>query len=251
MVATGPAMVATESENTQISVPNTLQSCRRQQIARSLAISLNALHSSRPGMKKPDARITASILVSITVVLLVVSAIGGRGWNEESVRYLVRITARLSVMLFLIAFAWDDALSLITSRPIRRPPPNRAHYFVGFAVSHLYHLLTLIALAVWFPSPFLDELEALTIVGGGLAYAAIFGIAGAYAVRGDRYPDHPLITVGLLYVWVVFAQAYAFRAGDSWGYALIFSLLVGAIIVKAIAHWSLRKSPVESRSTSD
>lgn len=202
-------------------------------------------------MKKPDARITASILVSITVILLVVSAIGGRGWNEESVRYLVRITARLSVMLFLIAFAWDDAISLITSRPILRPPPNRAHYFIGFAVSHLYHLLTLIVLAVWFPSPFLDELEAVTIVGGGLAYVAIFGIAGAYAVRGDRHPDHTVITVGLLYVWVVFAQAYGFRAGDSWGYALIFSLLIVAIIVKGVAYRSVRKSSEKSRAASE
>ncbi|MBT8401266.1 MAG: hypothetical protein KJO98_12370 [Rhodothermia bacterium] len=201
-------------------------------------------------MKKPDARITAVSLVTIAVLLLVVSAIGGRGWNEESMRYLVRITARLSVFLFLIAYAWDDAHSIITSRPIRRPPPNREAYFVGFAASHLYHLFTLVALGIWFPSPFLDQLELLTIVGGGLAYAAIFGIAGAYMIRGDHHPDHRLITVGLFYVWIVFTQAYGFRVTAGYGYALIFALLIGAIVVKGIAYRTSRKSSDEDRAAS-
>ncbi len=178
----------------------------------------------------------------MVVVLLVVSAIGGRGWNEESVRYLVRVTARLSVLLFLIAYVWDDAISLVASRPIRTPPPSRAPYFIGFAVSHFYHLLALVALGIWFPNPFLEEVEVLTIVGGGLAYMAIFAIAIAYAIRGDRHPDHPLVAAGFFYVWVVFAQAYGFRAADSYTYALIFSLLIGAIIVKGIAYRSVRKS---------
>ncbi len=193
-------------------------------------------------MKRPDARIIAASLVTIGVVFLAISAIGGRGWNEESVRFLVRITARMSVFLFVIAFAWDDAVSLVSSRPIRRPPPNRVHYFIGFAVSHLFHLFTLIALAVWFPSPFLDEVETLTIIGGGLAYAAIFGIAVAYAIRGDRHPDHPLVLLGLFYVWVVFAQAYGFRSTEGYGYALIFAVLVGALVVRGVAYRSRRTS---------
>ncbi|MDX1429406.1 MAG: hypothetical protein R3282_03915, partial [Rhodothermales bacterium] len=149
------------------------------------------------GRRRPDARITAVSLVTLGALFLIAAVIGGRGWNEEAVRFLVRVTARISVFLFLIAFAWDDAVSLILSRPIRRPPPNRVHYFVGFAASHLIHLLTLVALAIWFPDPFLSDVGLVTILGGGLAYVAIFGIAVAYGVRGDRHPDHPLVYVGL------------------------------------------------------
>ncbi len=184
--------------------------------------------------RRPDARVIAAILVTLTVAFVAVAALGARGFTEEAIRYLVRFTARLSVVLFVISFAWDDAASLILSQPVRRPPPNRAAYFVGFAVSHLFHLLALIVLGIWFPDPFLSEVEILTVIGGGLAYAAIFGIGVTFVVRGDRHPTHPVVHVALLYVWVVFARAYGFRLTEGFGYVMIVVVLVAAMVVRAI-----------------
>lgn len=191
-------------------------------------------------MSKPDARITAASLVTLAVAMLAVTAVAGRGWNEESLRFLVRITARLSVALFLVAFVWDDAVSVALSRPIRRPAPNRVHFFVGFAVSHLFHLGTLVALAIWFPEPFLSDVNLITLIGGGLAYAFIFGIAIWYCTRTTREPDPILVTAGSIYIWGVFARAYGFRVSEGSGYAMIFTLLVIAIAIYGIAFYRYR-----------
>jgi hypothetical protein len=38
-------------------------------------------------------------------------------------------------------------------------------------------LLSLVALAIWFPDPFFDDLDSPTLIGGGLAYAFRFAMA--------------------------------------------------------------------------
>lgn len=190
---------------------------------------------------KPDARRTAVVLVTIAVLFLSLATVGGRGWNEDAVRFVVRVTARLSAVLFVIALAWDDAISILLSRNIRRPSPNRSHFFVACATSHLFHLLALVSLAIWFPDPFVSHLDIVTLVGGGLAYVFIFSIAIYYMVSGDPYPSPPAVTIGLIYIWIIFSQAYGRRVGDSSGYSLIFAALLLSMVAFVTGYWKYRR----------
>ncbi len=170
-------------------------------------------------------------------------AIAAGGWTEETVRLLVRLSARLSVLLFLVAFVAEALHEFNGSRGVRRIAERAAAFFLAFAASHIYHLALLGVLAVWFPDPFVKETEALTVVGGGLAYAFLVGIAVAI-VRTGHFPNGLLATIGVYYIWVVFTRAYSYRLDDT-VYVVIFALLIVAFIVRVGAHLRSRRQPAE------
>jgi DMSO/TMAO reductase YedYZ heme-binding membrane subunit len=130
------------------------------------------------------------------------------GWTEAGVRGVVRLTAFTSLALFLAVFV-ASALARRWPRPgTRWLLRNRRWVALSFAVSHGLHLLALIALGVWFPHPFLDDLEATTLVGGGIGYVAIAVLAATSndaAVRrlGVRRWRR-LHRVGIYLLWVIF-----------------------------------------------
>lgn len=166
-------------------------------------------------MKVFGWRITG--LVAIGIALLFAAVIAAMGFNEEAIRYLVRDTARISVILFLLAFAASSLNILLGRRWTAWLLANRRYMGVSFAISHTAHLLALAALYVWFPHPFIEvSLMRVAVIGGGLAYLVIFAMAltsfeRTAAMIGPR-AWRILHTLGAYYIWVVFAQSYIPRA---------------------------------------
>jgi len=77
---------------------------------------------------------------------MVGALLAATGWTEPGVRLVIRATARTSVALFLAAF-------LASTLRRRWPGPatswllqNRRYVGLGFAVSHLLHLLAILEL---------------------------------------------------------------------------------------------------------
>ncbi len=173
----------------------------------------------------------------------IVAVVAG-GWTEETVRLLVRLSARLSVLLFLVSFVAEAVRVFNGSQSVQRTAERTAEFFLAFTASHLYHLAVLVALAVWFPDPFVRETQALTVIGGGLAYVFMVAIAAAIVIR-QRFPRGFLASVGVYYIWVVFTRAYSYRVDDSPVYVLIFALLIVAFVVRLAAHWRSRRRPAE------
>lgn len=158
--------------------------------------------------------ITGWIAVGLALSTGIVFALFG--WTEEALRLLVRITARWAVVLFMLAFAATSLKKLWPSAFTTWLRRNRRYIGVSFAEAHFVHLAFLIILGVAFPNPFLRDLQAITVVSGGLAYAFIAAMTitsfdrTAAWLGGKRWKL--LHTAGSYYVWVIFAQTYMTRA---------------------------------------
>jgi len=158
-------------------------------------------------------------LVGWAALLLALTSAGIfalEGWSEEAVRTLVRATARVSIVLFLLAFAASSLRRVWRSPASAWLLRNRRYMGVSFGLSHFVHLGALLALGSSFPEPFLSALGLVTILGGGLAYVFI---AAMVATSFDRTAAwlgprrwKLLHRVGSYYIWIIFAQSYLPRA---------------------------------------
>jgi DMSO/TMAO reductase YedYZ heme-binding membrane subunit len=115
---------------------------------------------------------------------------------------------------------------------------------VGFAVSHFMHLGALVALGLSFPEPFVGELDALTLVRGGIAYLFITAMVLTSSDRAQEWLGGArwrwLHWRGSYYVWIVFFQSYLPRAWSDPVYVPISVALVAAIVLRGVA----RKRPL-------
>ena len=100
---------------------------------------------------------------------------------------------------------------------------------VSYAASHAIHAVALLALAE-ISREFASSVDAVTLVGGGLAYAFTAAMAAtssdaAFEALG-RTTWRRLHVAGSWYIWIIFAQSYLPRAAMDPPY-----LLAGAIVL--------------------
>jgi hypothetical protein len=173
------------------------------------------------------------------VVWLVVLIVAVLGWTEHALHGVVRTTAQTSFLLFFLAFTASSLYRLRPSRATRWALRNRRYLGVGFAASHFLHLGALVALGLAFPEPFRSELNAVTLVGGGLAYGFILAMALTSSDRAQarlgRRRWRQLHLIGSWYIWILFAQSYLPRVWEDLAY-LPFGVAV-------IAAGALRAAP--------
>ena len=150
--------------------------------------------------------ILAAVLAAIAITPDVGEAAGGA----------VRLTARTSVALFLAAFTASALFRLWPNAWTRWQRGNRRFLGVAFAVSHGVHLAAIFWLKHVQPVEFAREVNAITWIGGGLAYVFIAAMA---ATSFDRTAESIgprawkiLHTVGSYYIWLIFANSYIGRA---------------------------------------
>lgn len=174
-----------------------------------------------------------ALLLALVAVVFLVS-----GWNEAAVRTVVRLTARWSVVLFLLAFTAASLCRMHPSAATKWLLRNRRYVGVAFALSHFVHLFALVMLARFFPDPFVGDLDAVTLVGGGIAYGLIAAMAitstdRAVAAMG-RTGWRRLHLVGSYYIWILFAQSYVPRAFVEPSYIPVALLVVLGIVVRIV-----------------
>ena len=153
--------------------------------------------------------------------------------DETSVRLVIRITARISLLLFLGAFA-GPALALL--RPAGRTrwlERQRGRLLVGLAASHTAHLGAIAALAtVTHGGSLRQPGMAVTILGGGVAYLFIYAMAATARTWSSHGRLH---TIGMYYVWLIFFLSYGLGTFQSLFYLLFALLLLAALIVRLCA----------------
>lgn len=181
--------------------------------------------------------VTAVVLASFFVAVGVWD-----GPTEESMRAVVQISARSAVMLFLLAFSASSLHGLLRKSGTAWLLRNRRYLGVSFAVSHFYHLIALVLLSIWFPHPFRDDLNWVTIVGGGLAYVLIAAMAAtsseyAYQWLGSARWQR-LHTIGSYYVWFIFAQSYFLHTLEG-GVAVPLSIALAAGMLVRLLRFRL------------
>jgi sulfoxide reductase heme-binding subunit YedZ len=164
------------------------------------------------------------------------------GVGEEALRCLVRSTARVAVVLFSLTFATSSLHVFRRTDATKWLLVNRRYLGLSFALAHWEHLLGLVALGAWFPDPFVGDLDSLTLVGGGFAYAFLLALTATSSDAAFRRLGarrwRGLHTIGSYYIWLIFAVSYFPRAAESVGAVpfaavLAFSLLLrGARLVQ-------------------
>jgi len=183
--------------------------------------------------------------LSLALGVLVLLILASRGIGTEGVRAVVRTTPKVSVILFLSAFVAAPLLKLWPSPFTHWLRRNRRYLGVSFAVAHFTHLGALIAL-VSTSRTAREDLDALTIIGGGLAYlfvaamtATSFDRTAAWLGAGRWRHLH---TFGLYYIWIIFLNSYISRAFQSPVYIPFALLLLGAMATRIFARVQRRAS---------
>jgi methionine sulfoxide reductase heme-binding subunit len=189
---------------------------------------------------------------SVIIAGIVIAIIALFGWNEYSVRLVLRATARTSFILFTSAFI---------ASPLHRRWPNplnswllgnRRYLGVSFAVSHYFHLAAIITLARLAPEGFRREVDASALVVGGLAYGFLTAMTltsfdRTAAIIGAR-AWRILHTAGVYYIWFIFFISYVPRSLVSIAYAPLGIVTVAALALRLPLGYG-RRAPTSAAVT--
>lgn len=174
----------------------------------------------------------AALLVAAVVTVTALA----RGFTEEGLRENIRMTARLSVVLFLLPFA-ASAVNALWRRPWTKwLLRNRRYLGLSFAVSQFTHLAFVLSLSVAYTSSFLDGVSIKTLTGGSIGYlflalmtATSFDRSAAWLGRRRWRQLH---LMGIYLLWAIFLFSYVEPA--------LAGSPAGAFVVPLLAAVALR-----------
>jgi DMSO/TMAO reductase YedYZ heme-binding membrane subunit len=162
--------------------------------------------------------------------------------EAQGIRQLIRVTARSSFALFLLAFTASAAARRWPSQFTRWQLANRRQIGLGFAVSHTIHAAAIAGFAWIDPIGFHAATSPGNFVTGGLAYVFIVLMAATSfdgAVRWLGVRRWRLLHVaGLYFLWVSFLITFGKRIPMSGGYLLPVAVL---LVAMALRLWPQRR----------
>lgn len=164
----------------------------------------------------------------------------GNGGDVEGIRLAIRMTARTSLVLFVLAFTASAMVELAPGGFTRWQRRNRRYLGVSFAVSHFIHLAAILSLAAIDRALFWKLTNVTTIVLAGTAYLFIAAMAATSFDRAVAWMGpgrwRLLHLIGGWYVWISFAVAVGKRVpfdGFYWPMAVLV-LAAGAVRLMAM-----------------
>jgi hypothetical protein len=176
--------------------------------------------------------------------LLYAAIAASAGVGEEGLRICIRASARVSVVLFTLAFSASSLHALWRTPASAWCLRNRRQLGLAFALSHFLHLIFLAWLAAAVPGS-LDRSPGV-LLGGGLAYVAIALMAATSSDRAQAWLGmrrwRRLHRVGAWYVWILFAQSYLPRALASPAYLPLALLMLAAPALRLLAVLRARRA---------
>ena len=156
-------------------------------------------------------RLTRSIAILLIlhfVVTLVLKDID----KQENVGYLIRITAKLSFILFMLTFVASSLFHYIKNGVTTWLLTNRRYLGVSFAISHYIHLAALLLMTVHIEFNVFEDRGLFRTAIGATAYGFIT-IMTLTSFKGTRNLFGKnnwkrIHTVGGYLLWVIFAKSY-------------------------------------------
>jgi hypothetical protein len=173
---------------------------------------------------------TVLIITSLVIAVSSMIHISIRGTGEESVRFLIQWTAKLSTFSFCIAFVASSLHYFVQCEMTRSLIQYRPHIGLTFGTFHTFHLFFLI----WLQNeihPVFTLAKTSSLIGGGLAYVLM------YLMMLTTFPffktrlnfTHWIILhlVGAYWVWLIFFRSYFKQvANQDRGYFLLTLLVI-------------------------
>jgi methionine sulfoxide reductase heme-binding subunit len=183
------------------------------------------------------------------ITMLIATMCAGLMFATDDARYVIRWTARTSLVMFALAYVARPATQLWPSPLSKRLLRERKWLGDGFAVSHLAHLFAIIAVAVTDWDAFLAARDLTTLLAL-VAFAVIFAMAitSIDSVRKamSKRSWNALHRTGIHLVWVVFVGSYAGRLATSVVGPVAMVLLVGIAAIRGAA-WLRTRSKARAR----
>jgi methionine sulfoxide reductase heme-binding subunit len=183
------------------------------------------------------------LLATLTAILIALCMwiAGMRQFEAESVRMVIRFTARSSLLLFCLAFS---AGSLARLRPNAWTRRNRRYLGLSFAASHALHAIAIETFATVDPAGFAAATSPASYIFGGIGYAFITAMAATSfdrtaALIGPR-AWRILHVVGGYYLWLQFMVSFGKRIPDMPLYGLFLIPLLAVLALRLIAMTSAR-----------
>lgn len=179
-----------------------------------------------------SGRLLLALMAALLVMSAIVLAVAGTG--IDGTRMLIRASARTSLLLFVSAFAASSLMRLWPAPATRWTIRNRRWLGLGFAFSHLVHLIAILWLFAGLGDRPLPPMA--TAIGGGIAYVFIALLAatsfdGAVRKLGARNWRR-LHKMGVWYIWAIFLFSYGGRAAADPFYLPPALLLVAAAAIR-------------------
>jgi hypothetical protein len=173
---------------------------------------------------------------SVALVAMVVGLSAVYGLDEAGIRVLIRATARTSFACFLLAFVASPLRRAWRSPASAWLLANRRYLGLSFAVSHALHLVAILALYHWSGRELFAGTSPLVTVVGGLGYILLAAMAATSFDRAVAWLGvrrwRLLHTIGMYYLWFVFAVSYGPRAIGAPAYLPAALLAAGALAMR-------------------
>ena len=183
------------------------------------------------------------ITLGVSVTLATLAGVYGIG--GDGLTLLLRISARMSFILFLLWLV-VPSMQRLNSRTFSGEP----HLLMSFAVAHTIHVGVIFFAAFQGYFAQITEGELLKFLfGGGMAYAMIV-LMGATAFAPPSRPRALLRTGGGIYVGLVFLNSYLGRVREG---EMLSGLGVAGILVAAainLAAWRAQRTALKARTVS-
>jgi len=158
--------------------------------------------------------------------------------SGDSFLLWARYSARISFFFFVVSFS-ADSLHYFFSNSLTGFVRNQRRYIgLSFALAHTIHL---VALTTFFVASGLTP-DSLTVLGGGLAYVAMYVMAltsNDKAVKKLGLKRWKLIhKLGAYYIAFIFAYTYLGRLtgeqNSSVEFSLLFSIIIAAFALRVL-----------------
>lgn len=183
-------------------------------------------------------------LLALLVLVATALALAWQPQLVEALRSAIRVTARTSFALFLLAFLASSLAILVPSPTSRALLRERRFFGLAFAFSHLIHGVLILTYAKLFPEVFWNGRSAAANIPGSVGYLFILLLAltsfpWAMKALGGR-GWKALHSTGTWVLAAIFCLSFYKRIPLSPGYVLAFGLMFAAIVLKLVAKLAQR-----------
>jgi len=183
-------------------------------------------------------------LIVVGSVMFFGSMLFNYGFTEEGTREMIRWSARISVVLFSLAFAASGIHRLVQNSLTFWILMNRKYLGISFAIIHLEHLFFLGILQYNF-YPVFEKAKTISLIGGGLAYLFLMLMLLTSFESFSKFLSKRqwklLHTIGGYWILYIFLRSYWKRALSEYEYYPLAILLVLVIIVRLLPKKKIKE----------
>jgi DMSO/TMAO reductase YedYZ heme-binding membrane subunit len=185
-----------------------------------------------------------TLTIGAAVAAMCAALLATYGFTLAGTGAVIRWTARTSLVLFAIAYIARPATQLWPSPLTKGLLARRTWIGLGYALSHLFHLAGIVAVARADWDAFVAGMNVATYVGGvGFVVLAAMAFTSARAIE-RRMPKRAwtaLHRTGMHLFWLIFVATYAGRIGAAPAAAVPTAALVALAAVRCAAFVRTRR----------